>query len=183
MTENAVSLNRLDTEFITQVEHVSGENLSYCYQCGKCTAGCPIAHTVTDTPNRIIRMAQLGLKQRALSSSTIWLCLSCVTCTARCPKGVDLARIMDALRELALAEGHARKAPNARLFEELFLDSILQYGRLYELGAIGRYNLQSGQPFHDLELALPLFKRGKLSFQPHKIKNIDQIRQIFKLYR
>lgn len=181
--ENALSLNRLDAEFITQVEQLSGEKLRYCYQCGKCTAGCPIAHAVADSPNKIMRMAQLGLKESVLSSPTIWLCLSCITCTARCPRGVDLARVMDALRELALALGQVKKIPNVRLFEELFLDSILQHGRLFEVGTLARYNLKSGQPFHDLELAWPLLSRGKLSFRPSKIKGINQIQQIFKLYR
>ena len=178
---HTLKLNQLDTKFIQQVERASGQQLSHCYQCGKCTAGCPIAHSVEFPPHKIIRMAQLGLKEPVLSSPTIWLCLSCVTCTARCPQGVDLASIMDVLRELAIQEGvAATEKQKIKLFERLFLDSLRHHGRLYEMGTLMQFNLRSLQPFQDIDLLPPLLIKGKLRLTPKNIKDVEQIQRIFK---
>jgi heterodisulfide reductase subunit C len=178
---NTLKLNQIDTKFVQQVEQASGQQLSSCYQCGKCTAGCPIANSVEFPPHKIMRMAQLGLKQQVLSSPTIWLCLSCVTCTARCPKEVDLAGIMNVLRELALKEGVvAAERPRIKVFDKLFLDSIRQYGRLYEMGTLARFNLRCLQPFQDVELLPHLLGKGKLGIKPESIKGIKDIQRIFE---
>ena len=89
---------------VEKVEELSGQNLLACNQCGACSAGCPAAFAMDVPPNQVIRLAQLGQVQEALSANTIWFCASCMTCMARCPKGVDLARVMEALRKLALEE-------------------------------------------------------------------------------
>jgi heterodisulfide reductase subunit C len=178
-----MKLNKLDTQFIQQVESASGQQLSYCYQCGKCTAGCPIASSVEFGPHKIMRMAQLGLKTQVLSSPTIWLCLSCVTCTARCPKEVDLAHIMDVLRELAIQEGiEIPQKQKIKLFERLFLNCMRRHGRFYEMGVLTRFNLRSFQFFQDVDLFLPLLMRRKLGFWPQNIKGGKEIKLIFNKY-
>jgi heterodisulfide reductase subunit C len=175
-----LNLNRLDTAFAGQVEQLSGQRLNLCYQCGKCTAGCPIAYSVEFPPHKIMRMCQLGLKQRVLSSPTIWLCLSCVTCTARCPKEVDLAHIMNVLRELAIQEGVVGdKQPRIKLFNQFLLDSVYQYGRLYEMGTLAKFNMRCLNPFHDIELLPHLLKKGKLGILPRKIKGTQEVQRIF----
>jgi heterodisulfide reductase subunit C len=88
-------------EFVQQVEEISSESLLACNQCGKCSAGCPVAFSMDLLPSQVIRMAQLGIED-VLESQTIWTCASCLTCVARCPKGVDLPRIMEALRLLSM---------------------------------------------------------------------------------
>ncbi len=179
--DDTLKLNRLDGKFVKEVERLAGQKLNDCYQCGKCTAGCPIAASVEYPPHRVMRMAQLGLKQRVLYCPTIWLCLSCVTCTARCPKGVDLTSVMNALRELAIKEGisHAQHS-KIKLFEKLFLHSIKAHGRLYEMGTLARFNLLTFQPFQDAQLLLPLLQKGKLSFTPKNIHGKKEIEYIFK---
>lgn len=92
-----ISATTVRGEFVRDVETISGENLLACNQCGKCSAGCPIAFGVDLLPNQVIRLAQLGLEE-VLDSQTIWTCAACLTCAARCPKGIDLPRIMEALR-------------------------------------------------------------------------------------
>ena len=89
-------------EFLEETEAASGQKVRICYQCGKCSAGCPVGFAMDLLPNQVMRLIQLGLKDEALSCSTIWLCASCMTCMARCPKGVDLAKVMEALRLLSL---------------------------------------------------------------------------------
>ena len=84
-------------DFVRQVETISGQNLMACNQCGKCSAGCPVAFSMDILPSQVIRMGQLGLDE-ILDSQTIWTCAACLTCVARCPKGIDLSRIMEAMR-------------------------------------------------------------------------------------
>jgi heterodisulfide reductase subunit C len=94
--------NKLCSDFVKKVEEISGQDLLSCYQCGKCSAGCPMVFAMDILPNQIIRLAQLGLEEEIGKSKTIWLCASCITCGARCPRGVDLSKVMEALRLLTL---------------------------------------------------------------------------------
>jgi len=96
-----ISIASLHSEFVRQIETISGENLLSCNQCGKCSAGCPLAFSMDLLPNQVIRLAQLGIEE-ALDSSTIWTCASCLTCVSRCPKGMDLPRVMEAMRVISM---------------------------------------------------------------------------------
>ncbi len=100
-------LSRLKTEddVIAAIKEISGEDVRACYQCGKCTAGCPLAASMDLMPNQILRLLQLGEYEPVLQSRTIWQCASCLTCAARCPKEVDPARVMDALRTILMRQG------------------------------------------------------------------------------
>lgn len=102
-----LSVEKIRGRFVQQVEETSGQDLLACNQCGKCSAGCPIVGTMDILPSQVIRMAQLGMED-VLETNTIWICASCLTCVARCPKGVDLPRLMEALRQVALRTGVAR---------------------------------------------------------------------------
>ncbi len=108
-----VTLNkdRLQSRFVEKVEEISGQNLRACYQCGKCSAGCPMVDSMDILPNQVIRLVQLGMEHEAVSCETIWLCASCVMCYARCPRGVDLSRVMEALRQIALRARQDRIDP------------------------------------------------------------------------
>lgn len=103
-----ISLSRraVAGDFAKRVADISGQNLMACNQCGKCSAGCPAGSAMDLLPSQVIRLAQLG-QEEALKSRTIWLCASCLTCASRCPKGVDLSKVMDALRLMVLRSGIA----------------------------------------------------------------------------
>jgi heterodisulfide reductase subunit C len=88
--------------FVAQIEKVSDQKLLACYQCGKCSAGCPMAAHMDVLPNQMIRMAQLGMKKQLLATRAIWMCVSCLTCNSRCPKGIKIAEVIEALRKAAL---------------------------------------------------------------------------------
>jgi len=97
-----LSSKELNKEDVKKIKEICEQNLLSCYQCGKCSAGCPAADVMDLLPHQVVRLAQLGLIDEILKSKTIWICASCITCTARCPKGVDLAKIMEALRQVVL---------------------------------------------------------------------------------
>ncbi len=142
-----------------------GQNAFLCYQCGKCSSGCPAVEHMDRMPNQIIRAVQLG-DQSVLESKTIWLCASCQTCSTRCPQGIDVAGIMDKLKMEAKARGIAPGVPSVDLFNKLFLKNIDMFGRLYELGLMASMNVLSGKPFDSMAMGIGMVKRGKLNFLP-----------------
>jgi len=97
-----ISRKKIKDPFVTKVEELSGQNLLACYQCGKCSAGCPAVSEMDILPNQIIRYAQLGFKDELMRSKSIWICASCFTCNARCPKGINIAEVIEAIRQILL---------------------------------------------------------------------------------
>jgi heterodisulfide reductase subunit C len=88
-------------ELAKEVEELTGENLFGCYQCGTCSAGCPFVEDMDLTPDEIIRYIILD-KNEVLNSKTIWMCASCFTCAERCPRDINITKIMEALRQIIL---------------------------------------------------------------------------------
>jgi len=105
ITTVRISSSRLKSPFVANVERIAGQKLMACYQCGKCSAGCPMAPHMDILPNQMIRMAQMGMQERLLASNAIWACVSCMTCNSRCPKNIRIAEVIEALRNMALRAG------------------------------------------------------------------------------
>lgn len=99
-----------DEAFLREVEAESGQKVTNCYQCGNCTAGCPCGPEYDLQVSQVMRAVQLGNKEMALSSRSLWLCVSCSTCTSRCPNNIDVAKVMDVLRHMAWKEGKTNYA-------------------------------------------------------------------------
>lgn len=97
-----ISKKKIRDDFVKKIEELSGQNLLACYQCGKCSAGCPAVGEMDILPNQVIRYAQLGFKEELLESRSVWVCASCYTCNVRCPKGIKIAEVMEAVRQILL---------------------------------------------------------------------------------
>ena len=170
-------------QFLTQVKEAGAEQLSACYQCGKCTAGCPVAFAMDYPPHQIIRGVQLGMRDLVLSSRTIWLCAACETCSTRCPQEVDPAGVMDVLRGIAYAEGIESPENDIRVFHRIFLGTIARFGRVFEAGLIMVFNVLSGQYLKDVNMAPMLLLKGKLSLLPPRVRNTKGLRQMVRRVR
>lgn len=122
-------------------------------------------------PNQVIRAVQVGLKEEVLRCHTIWVCASCETCSTRCPNGVDIAHLMDTLRQMALKEKVPPAQPALAAFHAAFLDEIRARGRVHEMFLVLRHKLRTHRWFQDLALGWAMFRRGKLKLLPKGIKD------------
>ena len=127
--QKLIKASEIDPKFKYEIVKMhGGEKVMRCFQCGTCTSDCPIARfSDTYRPRQIIRMAQLGLKDRVLKSDTLWLCASCFTCTDRCPQDVEVASVIRVLRNLA-----AERGCMPQVFKEEAA-SILESGYAYRI--------------------------------------------------
>jgi heterodisulfide reductase subunit C2 len=174
-----LSAKTMDIKMVKKVEQLSGTSVRRCFQCGKCSAGCPMATFMEHPPNRIMRLLQLGQWQRILSGRSIWYCVSCETCSTRCPNKVDLCAIMDALRKLSWDQDGPSKESYVQLANRLFLENIRTYGRQYEMRLAAVFNVKSGQFLKDMMLGPKLLTKGKLKVFHQKNKNIAEVEKIF----
>jgi len=179
--ETMTSVGKVDSSFLDEVKRRSREDLSLCYQCLKCTAGCPTAPYMDVRPNNIIRMIQMGMKKEVLESSAIWFCVYCQTCGTRCPNEIHIGVLMDALREMAMEEGIPAKEKNIHLLHEAFIQSIRRGGRAHEVTMLMDYVLRSRDLMTDsLIPGMMLFLKGKFPLLPSFIKGRREIKKIFE---
>ena len=167
---------------VSQIKDIVAEDVNLCYQCEKCTSGCPVALEMELVPAQIMHAAQLNLKQKILEANTIWLCVSCETCNTRCPQGIDISKVMDALRITARREKVKAKIPSIPRFYNLCLLSLRFVGCMYEAGLAGFMRLSSGDLIKDMPVAIAFIKQGKLNFFPH-FRNIFKINKIIRKVR
>ena len=163
----------------TFVEKQSHQRIFDCYQCGKCSAGCPIDYAMDLGPRQIMRLIQMGLKKEVMQSTTIWLCVSCETCSSRCPAKIDIARVMESLRILAAAEGSPAAEKQVDLFHRTFLNTIRRYGRAHEFSLAAAYTLKSRNLFGNLGAAQTMFSKGKLVIMPPKVGGASWVKTVF----
>ncbi|MEJ2057146.1 MAG: 4Fe-4S dicluster domain-containing protein [Desulfofustis sp.] len=178
MSSTTISPKQSNKKFLRKLEE-RGVDVQACYQCGRCSAGCPITEFFDLTTMEVVRLAAYGMEEQLLNSKAIWLCAACETCATRCPNDIDIAVLMDILRELVLRKGVQPAEPRVPLFHQCFLGSIAHWGRAYEVGLIAGYKMKSKDFMGDMKVGMKMFSQGKLSLKPHSIKGKSEIQKIF----
>jgi len=177
-TQDQEQLTTIKTDLARRIQDELGENVYLCYQCVKCTSGCPVAEFFDWQPNQIMRALQLGQEDIALESQTPWLCASCQTCSTRCPQGLDIATIMDFLTRETLARGYKPEVPEVKIMNEAFLREVRLWGRSYELGLMAEIKLRTGNLFGDLDLGAKMISKNKFPFLPHPARRPTKAKPI-----
>lgn len=165
------------------IASISAENIAACYQCAKCTNGCPLTFAMDIHPHQVIHALQLGLVKELLSSDTIWVCASCETCTARCPNEIDIAHVMDLLRHASLREGVKESQRQSPIFHRTFLNSVKRYGRMHETSVALEYTLRSEGLKGLLKqagLGWGMLRKGKMKLVPGRLKAGPEVDSIFR---
>jgi heterodisulfide reductase subunit B len=157
---------KISPELAQRIQAETGENVYLCYQCVRCTSGCPMSEYFDWQPNQIMRALQLGQEEIALQSKTPWLCVSCQTCATRCPQGLNITLIMDFLTREALARGYKPPVSAVNIFNQAFMREVRLWGRSYELGLMAEVKLRTGEITSDLDLGVKMMRKGKLAFVP-----------------
>jgi len=161
------------------VEAMSGVTLNTCYQCKKCTSGCPVATYTQIPPSEIVRRLQLGTGNELLDAEMVWLCLSCETCYARCPMGINISAVIDAMRSLAIEKGIAVPKGDMPMFNRMFLGTVRSFGRAYDLSMIMAYKLRTRKIKQDVEKMPAMLRKGKLALLPPTGSDKKKVAQIF----
>jgi heterodisulfide reductase subunit C len=166
--------------FVEEIKRETGVDVRECYQCAKCTAGCPTSFAMDSPPSRIMHLVQLGLREAALKSKSIWLCVGCETCSARCPRELEPSKVMKALCAIAAREKVPIEDPDVRVFHEAFLRPVRYLGRSHEMAMMGELKLRTLNLLQDLGLGAALFQRGKLKPLPEVIKGRKAVGRMFQ---
>jgi len=165
------------------LQSLTGENVMLCYQCKKCTLGCPSAYAMRMKPHELMRAMQLGLTEEIYWSGTIWICLSCETCNTRCPQDINILRVIDGLREMSKEVEHYNPLPAIPAMHRIFMALVERFGRIYELGLAVLMNLKMLTPFKDIDMASPMLMKGKLKLLPHRSHGAKELRQVMARIR
>ncbi|NTU58452.1 MAG: 4Fe-4S dicluster domain-containing protein [Chlorobiaceae bacterium] len=172
-----------------QLEQTTGNNYACCYQCGKCTAGCPAGGFMDNPPARIMRLIQAGYVEEAMQSDSLWYCIGCMTCTSRCPQNLEIAGTMDSLREMAIKSDIISSDRSKKLvtaFHSSFLATVRKSGRLQELALVNSYKLRTRTFMQDAGAGIKMIKQGKIHplsafTSKESVEGKDQIEKIFQL--
>jgi heterodisulfide reductase subunit C len=168
------------TELAGEIQRRSGINALACFQCHKCSTGCPIGPDMDLLPSQIMRLVHFGAEADVLESRAIWLCASCEACTTRCPQEIDIAGVMDMLRILAVERKVAIPDSHGKHFNQSFLGSVRRHGRVFEVGMLTMYKLRSGDLFSDVGKLPQMMAKGKISLFPHRSGNTQEVREVYK---
>lgn len=169
---------KIKQDLAQQVQQALGENVYLCYQCVKCTSGCPVGEFFDWQPNQIMRALQLGQEDIALQAQTPWLCASCQTCTTRCPQGLDITAIMEYLTRLALERGIRPKVPEVDYFNKAFMREVRLWGRAYELGLMAEMKLRTLDILGDMDLGVKMFQKNKMPLLPRPTRPPRKVKPV-----
>jgi heterodisulfide reductase subunit B2 len=162
----AGAMMTITPDLARRVQEELGQNIYLCYQCVRCTSGCPVAQFFDWQPNQIMRAVQLGQEDIALHAQTPWLCAACQACTTRCPQGLDINAVMEFLTREALARGIKPAIREVDYFNTAFMREVRLWGRAYELGLMAEMKLRTLDILGDMDLGVKMVLKNKLAFLP-----------------
>jgi heterodisulfide reductase subunit B len=169
----------INPELARRIQDELGQNVYLCYQCVKCTSGCPVAEFFDWQPNQIMRALQLGDEEIALHAQTPWLCAACQTCTTRCPQDLDIAGIMEFLTRESVRHGIEPSIPQVNNFNQAFMHEVRIWGRSYEPGLMAEMMLHNPQGLlDDLKLYIGMLKKGKVGFIPELTRHPHNVKPV-----
>ena len=174
-TVNLSNVTNAQFEAVERIGKEAGVDYDDCYQCGKCTAGCPMAHAMDYAPRQIIRLLQLGLVEEALAAKTPWICAHCMVCSARCPQGVDITATMLAVRRESKRRG-LKPARETDIFDDAFIGNVRSFGKSNEAILAAKYNLLSGHLMQDMLNAPKMAMRGMIGPKIHSVKDKEAVK-------
>lgn len=177
---NALEWQQIDAGFSRELDPRGELRIFSCYQCKKCSSGCPMERDSDLHPHQIIRLVQMGRRKEALRSKGIWTCVSCQTCVTRCPMNVNTPAVIDALRAIARRAEVPKSVRQVSLFNRVFLGWVKRLGRIYELGLMGTFKVGSLNLFSDVAKFPMMLRKGKLRLVPHFSRRRNNLRQIFE---
>jgi len=176
--------NLQHNEFLEKVNQKSGSNVLNCYQCGKCVSTCPVSGYMEITPRQVMQYIKLAEDEKLFAANSTWYCLTCSSCSARCPREIEIPRVMEAVRHLAIEANilpDSSKIKSIKKFHDIFISMIKRYGKMFELRLMAEFNLRTGQFFKDIALAPKAIGKGKLKFKSEKIKNLKGLKRLFEM--
>lgn len=152
--------------FRRQIEAISGHNTSLCFQCSKCSAGCPMAGQMDLKTSQVMHSIRLNREDVVLNCRAIWLCVGCETCSARCPQQVEPADVMNAARILALRNGIKPSIREVGIYYNAFVTSMWLNGKIHDISVVAATALLTGNIINEIPLMLKLLVRGRVKLPP-----------------
>jgi len=172
-----------DLSFIEEIKKMpGGGNILDCIQCGICAGSCHARFAMDYSPMQVLKMAHLGLRKEVLSSSTIWICASCYTCASRCPRSLNIPAIMSGFKNMAMKSNVPAPIALKPKFHKTFTEIVGKYGRMHEpeLQIKLTEKTNFGALMKNASLGLRMFRKGKISLQPSKLKPETHFTEIVK---
>lgn len=182
------------TSLLEEVTERSGQNLSACYQCRRCAAGCPVGEQTGVTPDRLVRLVLLGDREEALNNLLVWKCVACYTCGTRCPNNIQTARITETLKQISKKEHLEPLTPRVADFHAAFMTAAGHMGRFNEIEGMGIYetktalrDLRKGdigavvsEMKDQMKLGMTMMKKKRMHFKLDKVKNRSEIKALYR---
>lgn len=180
---------------VDEITRRSGQNISVCFQCRRCAAGCPVGEETGNlTPDRLIRMIMMGDMENILNNRLIYKCVSCYTCGTRCPNDIQTGRITETIKKIIKEKQIQPEETKVFHFHTTFLNSGLRWGRVNELEFMTFYEMKNA--LHELKklrfkniynsivsqtkLGFSMLKKNRLHFGFHPAKGRKEIKQLYK---
>jgi heterodisulfide reductase subunit C len=176
-----------DYHFLAKLEATGTFHASACYQCRKCTNGCPVTFAMDLLPDEVIRLVILGQREAVFACDTIWVCAACETCTTRCPNDVKIAELMDCLKEMAVQADVPSPQPQILALHAAFLKNVKRWGRVFETTFLPEYLLRSGEFLRlwqtgtwraEMRLSWQMTRKRRFPMLPKTIKGKKEVRKI-----